>query len=73
MTKTPLATLQYQAKNIVSICQKRLSRFKKLDYQCCKINYNVVVEIVFQVTKVGVADNHPMHLHGFSFYVIGMG
>ncbi|XP_048325936.1 laccase-15 isoform X1 [Ziziphus jujuba] len=38
------------------------------------LEYNSTVEIVFQGTNVtaGAAD-HPMHLHGFSFYVVGWG
>ncbi|KAB1220746.1 Laccase-14 [Morella rubra] len=37
------------------------------------INYGAAVEIVFQGTNVGNAENHPMHLHGFSFYLVGTG
>ncbi|XP_059656686.1 laccase-14-like [Cornus florida] len=38
------------------------------------LEYNTSVEIVFQGTNVmGVAENHPMHQHGYSFYVVGMG
>jgi laccase len=37
------------------------------------VNYNDVVEIVYQGTNVGAAENHPMHLHGYSFYVVGTG
>ena len=35
------------------------------------INYGEAVEIVFQGTNVGNAENHPMHLHGFSFIWLG--
>lgn len=56
-------------KKVIKIQEAWLSVLQK----SLTVNYNDVVEIVFQVTKVGVADNHPMHLHGFSFYVIGMG
>ncbi|KAK3432309.1 hypothetical protein EUGRSUZ_D00739 [Eucalyptus grandis] len=38
-----------------------------------KIDYNDEVEIRFQGTNFGAAENHPMHLHGYSFYVVGMG
>ncbi|GLT62792.1 hypothetical protein SLA2020_354020 [Shorea laevis] len=31
------------------------------------------VEIVFQGTNILLAENHPMHLHGFSFYLVGSG
>ena len=37
------------------------------------INYNETVEIIFQGTNVLTALDHPMHLHGFSFYVVGTG
>ncbi|XP_062159764.1 putative laccase-9 [Alnus glutinosa] len=37
------------------------------------IKYGEAVEIVFQGTNIGNAENHPMHLHGFSFYLVGMG
>ncbi|KAJ9166883.1 hypothetical protein P3X46_021572 [Hevea brasiliensis] len=38
------------------------------------LEYNSTVEIVFQGTNVAAgASDHPMHLHGFSFYVIGRG
>ena len=37
------------------------------------IEYGEAVEIVFQGTSVLLAENHPMHLHGFSFYNVGNG
>ncbi|KAF8030433.1 hypothetical protein BT93_E2773 [Corymbia citriodora subsp. variegata] len=37
------------------------------------IDHNDEVEIIFQGTNLGAAENHPMHLHGYSFYVVGMG
>jgi laccase len=37
------------------------------------VKYKDSVEIVFQGTNVGAAENHPMHLHGYSFYVVGTG
>ncbi|KAM7511311.1 hypothetical protein LguiB_010186 [Lonicera macranthoides] len=38
------------------------------------INFNSSVEIVFQGTNVlNSAENHPLHLHGYSFYVVGYG
>lgn len=36
------------------------------------LNYNESVEIVFQGTNVLDGPvNHPMHMHGYSFYVVG--
>ncbi|KAF3953743.1 hypothetical protein ACB098_01G158000 [Castanea mollissima] len=38
------------------------------------LNYNETVEITFQGTNVmNSGENHPMHLHGFRFYVVGTG
>ncbi|XP_038979227.1 laccase-15-like [Phoenix dactylifera] len=35
--------------------------------------YGACVEVVFQGTSLVLAEDHPMHLHGFSFYVVGWG
>jgi laccase len=37
------------------------------------VEYGTVVEVVFQDTAILGAESHPMHLHGFSFYVVGRG
>ncbi|GAB2299943.1 hypothetical protein Dimus_033988 [Dionaea muscipula] len=38
------------------------------------LDYNTTVEIVFQGTNVlNGSDNHPIHLHGYSFYNVGSG
>lgn len=37
------------------------------------LDYNSTVEIVFQGTNVVAGSDHPIHLHGYSFYVIGIG
>jgi len=37
------------------------------------LEYGAVVEVVFQGTAILGAENHPMHLHGFNFYVVGRG
>ncbi|KAK7364562.1 hypothetical protein VNO80_13299 [Phaseolus coccineus] len=36
-------------------------------------DYSEVVELVWQGTSVLTAENHAMHLHGFSFFVVGVG
>nr|UWR82439.1 laccase [Dimocarpus longan] len=38
-----------------------------------ELDYGDEVELVFQGTNVGNAQNHPMHLHGYSFYLLGLG
>ncbi|KAJ4848421.1 hypothetical protein Tsubulata_039262 [Turnera subulata] len=37
------------------------------------LEYNSTVEIVFQGTNLVAGTDHPMHLHGYSFYVVGQG
>ncbi|KAL8491418.1 hypothetical protein ACS0TY_023156 [Phlomoides rotata] len=37
------------------------------------LEYNATVELVFQGTTMVSGIDHPMHLHGFSFYVVGSG
>ncbi|CBI18293.3 unnamed protein product, partial [Vitis vinifera] len=37
------------------------------------LEYNSTVEIIFQGTAVLAETHHPMHLHGYSFYVVGWG
>lgn len=37
------------------------------------LEYNATVEIVFQGTNLVSGIDHPMHLHGYSFYIVGYG
>ncbi|KAG9137921.1 hypothetical protein Leryth_023661 [Lithospermum erythrorhizon] len=37
------------------------------------LEYNENVELVFQGTSLVAGVDHPMHLHGYSFYVVGSG
>jgi laccase len=37
------------------------------------LDYNTTVEIVFQGTNLVDGNDHPIHLHGFSFFVVGSG
>ncbi|KAG6422972.1 hypothetical protein SASPL_113355 [Salvia splendens] len=37
------------------------------------LEYNTTVEVIFQGTNFGDGVDHPMHLHGHSFYVVGSG
>ncbi|XP_059068985.1 laccase-14-like [Cryptomeria japonica] len=36
-------------------------------------NYNDTVQVVYQGTNIFQADDHPMHLHGYDFFVVGQG
>ncbi|XVF68659.1 hypothetical protein PTKIN_Ptkin11bG0019200 [Pterospermum kingtungense] len=35
--------------------------------------FNATVELVLQDTSILGAESHPLHLHGFDFYVVGQG
>ncbi|XP_057982376.1 laccase-7-like [Malania oleifera] len=38
-----------------------------------QVEYNSTVQIVLQNTAFVTVENHPMHLHGFDFYVLAQG
>ncbi|GLT67460.1 hypothetical protein SLA2020_397700 [Shorea laevis] len=38
-----------------------------------RVAYNSTVQIVLQGTAVIAPENHPTHLHGFNFFVVGKG
>ncbi|XP_042513301.1 laccase-17-like [Macadamia integrifolia] len=35
--------------------------------------FNTTVELVLQDTSIIAAESHPLHLHGFNFFVVGQG
>ncbi|KAH9328965.1 hypothetical protein KI387_001073 [Taxus chinensis] len=37
------------------------------------LKFNSSVQIVFQNTRIITIENHPIHLHGHDFYVVGQG
>ncbi|XP_075507893.1 laccase-7-like [Primulina tabacum] len=38
-----------------------------------QVKFNSVIEIVLQNTALIVTENHPLHLHGFNFFVLSQG
>ncbi|XP_072996546.1 laccase-3-like [Typha latifolia] len=38
-----------------------------------KLKYGSVVQLVLQGTNIFAAENHPIHLHGYDFYILGEG
>ncbi|KAH7672558.1 Laccase protein [Dioscorea alata] len=38
-----------------------------------KLKYGSVVQIVLQGTNIFAAENHPIHLHGYDFYILATG
>ncbi|XP_058109327.1 laccase-7 [Magnolia sinica] len=43
------------------------------DTRAKKLAYNSTVEIVLQNTAIVAIENHPIHLHGFNFFVLAQG
>ena len=37
------------------------------------LSYNTSVELVLQDTSIIAAESHPLHLHGYNFFVVGQG
>jgi len=37
------------------------------------LQYNSAVQIILQGTSIVTAENHPVHLHGYDFYIVGEG
>eukprot|EP00253_Pinus_taeda_P032527 PITA_32527 len=35
--------------------------------------FNATVELILQDTNIFSTDSHPLHLHGFNFFVVGQG
>ncbi|XP_008792257.2 laccase-3-like [Phoenix dactylifera] len=38
-----------------------------------KLKYGSVVQLVLQGTNIFAAENHPIHLHGYDFYILAQG
>lgn len=38
-----------------------------------KLKYGANVQVVLQGTSIVTGENHPIHLHGYGFYIIGEG
>ncbi|XP_020594330.1 laccase-22-like, partial [Phalaenopsis equestris] len=38
-----------------------------------RLRYNSTVQLVLQDTGIIAPESHPIHLHGFNFFVVGMG
>lgn len=48
-------------------------QFPKKGTEVKVLRFGATVQIVFQGTNLVAGIDHPMHLHGFSFYVVGYG
>eukprot|EP00253_Pinus_taeda_P000989 PITA_00989 len=37
------------------------------------LNYNTTVQVILQGTNIFAGESHPIHLHGYDFYIVGSG
>ncbi|XP_031497903.1 laccase-3-like [Nymphaea colorata] len=65
---TPPVVFDYTAQNISRDLWQPIRATKVMP-----IKFGSVVQIVFQDTNIVAAENHPMHIHGYSFYVLAEG
>ncbi|KAL9224740.1 hypothetical protein vseg_000749 [Gypsophila vaccaria] len=66
--KTPPMTFNYTGENLPESLLTPDFGTKVL-----VLEYDARVELVLQGTNILASDNHPIHLHGYSFYVVGYG
>ncbi|XP_042486442.1 laccase-7-like [Macadamia integrifolia] len=66
----PLVTFDYTNPNNTL---NQTLMFSQKSTSVKKIPFNSSVEMVFQNTAVLGVENHPIHLHGYDFYVLAMG
>ncbi|KAK1286267.1 Laccase-3 [Acorus calamus] len=64
----PPVQFDYTANNISQALQKPVQGTKVL-----KLKYGTVVQIVLQGTNIVTGENHPIHLHGYDFYILAEG
>ncbi|KAG5550381.1 hypothetical protein RHGRI_015366 [Rhododendron griersonianum] len=68
--KSPPVVFDYtNTSNVLNTALIMTSRSTKVT----KLKYNSTVEIVFQNTALVGQQSHPIHLHGFNFYVLAQG
>ncbi|KAJ9545276.1 hypothetical protein OSB04_024983 [Centaurea solstitialis] len=64
--------LQFDYTNVnISFNQDLLNTPKRTSLK--RLRYNSTVQMVLQNTALIGIENHPMHLHGFNFYVLAQG
>ncbi|XP_068643242.1 laccase-17-like [Aristolochia californica] len=49
------------------------STFVSTGTKLVELSFNTSVELVMQDTSIVAAESHPLHLHGFNFFVVGQG
>ncbi|XP_073155441.1 laccase-7-like [Henckelia pumila] len=56
-----------------SVSFNRRLLFTTKSTQVTQVKFDSVIEIVLQNTALIVMENHPLHLHGFNFFVMAQG
>ncbi|RVW45325.1 Laccase-14 [Vitis vinifera] len=71
--EVPIILGEWWKNDVNAVRDEGLQRSAENGTEVRVLEYNSTVEIVFQGTNVLAATHHPMHLHGYSFYVVGWG
>ncbi|KAF9618109.1 hypothetical protein IFM89_000068, partial [Coptis chinensis] len=65
--------LEFDYTNPNMTMSMELLMIAKKETRVKRLKYNSVVEVVLQNTALMATENHPMHIHGFDFYVLAQG
>ncbi|XP_072985997.1 laccase-3-like [Typha latifolia] len=66
--RVPPVQFDYTGNNISQSLQQPVRGTKVY-----KLKYGSVVQVVLQGTNILAGEEHPMHIHGYQFYVLGTG
>ncbi|KAG1337788.1 Laccase-25 [Cocos nucifera] len=69
----PAMTFDFTNASVNSVSALQPLMFTARDTKLKKLKYNSTVEMVLQNTAILGVENHPMHLHGFNFFVMARG
>ncbi|XP_042384800.1 laccase-3-like [Zingiber officinale] len=64
----PPVPFDYTAKNVSSSLSQPVAGTKLY-----KLKYGAVVQLVLQGTNIVTGENHPIHIHGYNFYILAEG
>ncbi|RLM69078.1 laccase-23-like [Panicum miliaceum] len=65
---TPPVQFDYTAQNVSRALWQPVPGTKVY-----RLRYGAAVQVVLQGTNIFAAENHPIHLHGYDFYILGEG
>lgn len=64
----PLVQFDYTAENISTSLWAPVK-----DTRVKVLKYNTTVKVILQGTNIVAGESHPIHLHGYDFYIVGTG